>query len=309
MPMSRPSRLRRFLNTGLAAASLAVGGALLDASLPHAVQGAEEIRITTTGPLVVTISVNSLETLAETGEVTDELRLYARFMGDGLIEQLQTALSFKLPLDVVAVDNVAYSPLGRDGLFNLGKVIQATPGENGEKALRAAVINAAANADGEGWTIVDALREFPTQSIDIDLMDLLALRRELSLYFSYNQAANRAIQAQAQAEASAEADLNVADLPDLSQPGPYSFREDTITVTNPAIRQTADGLTVNYDFDSDVYVPLGLTEPAPIIIISHGFGDVKESFTYLAERALSSIRGRMDVRVEGRREKGNQSVD
>jgi predicted dienelactone hydrolase len=287
MPISRPSRLRRFLHTSLAAASLAVGGAFLDASLPHAAQGAEEIRITTTGPLVVTISVDSLETLAETGEVTDELKLYARFLGDGLLEQLQTGLSFKLPLDVVAVDNVAYSPLGRDGLFNLGKVVQATPGENGEKALRAAVINAAAKADGEGWTIVDALREFPTQSIEIDLKDLLALRRELSLYFSYNQAANRAIQTQAQAEASAEADLDVADLPDLSQPGPYTFRKDTITVTNPAVRQTADGLTVNYDFDSDVYVPLGLTEPAPIVIVSHGFGDVKESFTYLAEHLTS----------------------
>jgi predicted dienelactone hydrolase len=48
-----------------------------------------------------------------------------------------------------------------------------------------------------------------------------------------------------------------------------------------------DGLTVNYDFDSDVYVPLGLTEPAPIVIISHGCGDVKESFTFLAEHLVS----------------------
>ena len=287
MPTSRPSRLRRFLHTSLATAALAAGGALLEASQPRPSFSAEEIRITTTGPLAFTISVDSLATFAETGEVTDDLRLYARFMNDALLEQLQTGLTFQFPLDVVTVDNVAYSPLGRDVLFNLGKVVQATPGENGEVALRAAVINAAAKADGEGWTIVDALREFPTHSIDIDLKDLLALRRELSLYFSYNQAANRAIQAQAQAEASTEADLDVAALPDLSQPGPHSFRKTTVTVTNPAIRQTADGLTVNYDFDSDVYVPLGLTEPAPIVIISHGFGDVKESFTFLAEHLAS----------------------
>jgi predicted dienelactone hydrolase/ABC-type amino acid transport substrate-binding protein len=287
MPMSRPSRLRRFLHTSLAAAALAVGGAFLDASQPRPSYSAEEIRITTTGPLVVTISVDSLETFAETGEVTGDLKLASRFMNDYLLEQLQTALTFNMPLDVVTVGNVAYSPLGRDALFNLGKVVQSTPGENGAVALRAAVINAAAQADGEGWTIVDALREFPTRSIDIDLKDLLALRRELSLYFSYNQAANRAIQAQAQATASTEADLDVASLPDLSQPGPYSFRKTTVTVTNPAIRQTADGLTVNYDFASDVYVPEGLSAPAPIVIISHGFGDVKESFTYLAEHLVS----------------------
>jgi hypothetical protein len=68
--MSRPSR---FLHTSLAAAALAVGGTFLDASQPRPSYSAEQIRITTTGPLVVTISVDSLETLAETGEVTDEL--------------------------------------------------------------------------------------------------------------------------------------------------------------------------------------------------------------------------------------------
>ena len=285
--MLLPCRFRRFLQTSLATASLAAGGAFLDASLPNAAHGAEEIRITTTGPLVVTISVDSLETFAETGEATEDLELYARFMNDYLLEQLQTGLTFQFPLDVVTVDNVAYSPLGRDMLFNLGKVVQSTPGINGATALRAAVINAAAKANGESWTIIDALREFPTQSIDIDLKDLLALQRELSLYFSYNQAAAQAIRAQAEAEASTETDLNVAALPDLSQPGPYTFRKTSITVTNPAVRQTADGLTVNYDFDSDVYVPIDLTEPAPIIIVSHGFGDVKESFTFLAEHLAS----------------------
>ncbi len=164
---------------------------------------------------------------------------------------------------------------------------QATAGQNGQIALRAAVINAAANADPEGWTVIDALRAFPAQSIHIDLMDLLALRRELALYFSYNQAANAAIQAQATAEALTQTDLNVAGLPDLSQPGPYAFQKDTVTVTNPATRQTAEGLTVNYDFDSDIYIPTGLTEPASIVIISHGFGDVKESFTFLAEHLAS----------------------
>jgi hypothetical protein len=177
MPMSLPCRLHRFLQTSLAAAALTVGGMLLDASQPRPGYSAEQIRITAAGPLVFTVSVDVLETFAETGEIISDLALYARFLDDGLLEQLQTGLSFKLPLNVVNVDNVAYSPPGRDPLFNLGNVIQAPPAENGAKALRAAVINAAANADEEGWTIVDALREFPTQSIDIDLQDLLALRR------------------------------------------------------------------------------------------------------------------------------------
>lgn len=279
--------IRHFLQTSLVTACLTAGGIVLDASLPRPSHSAEEVRITLAGPLVVTVSVDSLDTFAETGEVTGDLELYARFLDEALLEHVRTALTFPIPLDVVMVDNLAYSPLGRDALFNFGKVLQSTPGENGQIALRAAVINAAANADGEGWTIVDALQAFPTESIDINLKGLLALRRELSLYFSYNQAAIAAIQAAAEAEASTEANLDGAALPDLSQPGPYSFRKTTLTVTNPAIRQTTAGLTVNYDFDSDVYIPEGLTEPAPIIIISHGFGDVKESFGFLAEHLVS----------------------
>jgi predicted dienelactone hydrolase/ABC-type amino acid transport substrate-binding protein len=281
------TRFRHFLQTSLATACLTVGGLLAEGILPRPSYSAEEIRITVTGPLVVTVSVDSLETFAATGEVTGGLALLAGFLDDNLLAQAQAGLTFPIPLDVVTVDNIAYSPLGRDFLFNFGKVVQSTPGENGQIALRAAAINAAANADGEGWTILDTLRAFPTESIDINLPGLLALRRELSLYFSYNRAAIAAIQAEAEAEASTQTNLDVASLPDLSQPGPYFFRTTTLTVTNPAIRQTTQGLSVNYDFDSDVYIPEGLTEPAPIIIISHGFGDVKESFGFLAEHLAS----------------------
>ncbi|MGF1497467.1 MAG: alpha/beta hydrolase [Elainellaceae cyanobacterium] len=281
------ARLRRFCQTSLMAACLAWGSALLDVCQPRPGHSAEEIRVTATGPFVFTVSIDSLEAFAATGEVPRDLRLYARFLNDDLLAQLRTGLQYQLPLDVVSVDNLAYSPLGRDALFNLGKVVQATSGINGQTALRAAVINAAAEAEGEGWTILDALRAFPTRSIDISLANLLALQRELSVYFSYNQAAIAAIQANAAAEASTQTNLEVAALPDLSQPGPYPFRKTTLTVTNPAIRQTAAGLSVNYDFDSDLYIPDGLTEPAPIVIVSHGFGDVKESFTFLAEHLAS----------------------
>jgi predicted dienelactone hydrolase len=278
---------RRFLPTSLATACLTLGGIVAEVCLPRPSQSAEEIRVTITGPIVITISVDSLETFAETGEIAPDLRLYSRFLNDSLLGQVQTGLSYRFPFDVTAVDNLAYSPLGRDALFNFGKVIQSTPGQNGLTALRAAAINAAANADEDGWTAIDVLRAFPTESIDINLRGLLALRKELLLYFDYNQAAIAAIQRQAEIEASQQVELDVAALPDLSQPGPFSFKKDTFTVTNPALRQTAEGLSVNYDFDSDIYIPDNLTEPAPIIIISHGFGDVKESFTFLAEHLAS----------------------
>lgn len=285
--MFKLSPLRRFLSLSLTVVSAIIGGALVESFQARSAHSAEEIRINVTGPLVLSISVDDLETLAATGEIPPSMRLYRSVLNESLVRQMQMALTFPLPLDVATVDNLAYSPLGRDVLFNLGKAVQTSADQNGQTALRAAVINAAANADAEGWTVIDVLRAFPAQSIHIDLADLITLRRELALYFSYNQAANAAIHTQAAAEAETQTNLDLATLPDLSQPGPYVFQKSTITVTNPATRQTAEGLTVNYDFDSDIYLPTDLTEPAPIVIISHGFGDVKESFTFLAEHLTS----------------------
>ncbi len=275
-------RLRRFLQTCLSAAALASTGVIADLLTPSAVQSAETIRILATGPLLFDLSIADLETFAQTGEATGSFANYARFMNDETLALLREGLNRKIPLDVVTVDNLAYSPLGRDTLFNIGKVVQVYRGVNGQKGLRAAVIGAAANADEDGWTIVDVLKEFPTDTIEIELSDLLQLRRELSIYWSYNDAVVRAVKTQASAEAEAEG-LNTVGLPDLSQRGPFRFTRSTVTVENPATRQTQEGLSVNYEFDVDVYVPSGLTEPAPVVIISHGFGDVKESFTFLAE--------------------------
>jgi predicted dienelactone hydrolase len=249
-------------------------------------EAAEEIKIRATGPLIFTLSIDSLETFAETGEITGDFKLYARFLDDTTLDYLRQMLQFKLPLDVVTVSNLSYSPLGRDALTNVGKVIESTPGVNGFHGLRAAVINAAAKADPDGWTLIDMMREFPTDTIDVSVRGLLDLRQKLAVYLSYNRAAVQAILDQAAAEA-ANQTVNVASLPDLSQPGPYSFVEDTITVTNPALRQTGEGLTVNYDFDVDVYVPQGLSAPAPVVVVSHGFGAVKEDFLFLNQHLAS----------------------
>ena len=280
-------RLRYRLRTSFVAICAVATSIVFEVSYPHPGYGAEEIRLLVTGPFVFTLAVDDLETFAETGEVTGDLKRYVPLLDEGLLALLREGLTLKIPFDVVTVDHLAYSPLGRDALFNLGKVLQVHPGINGQKGLRAAFIGAAANADAEGWTLLEALRAFPTPSIDVELRDLLSLRRELTVYFSYNQTTIAAIQAQAATEASAQSDIDVAGLPDLSQSGPFSFQKRTITVENPAIRQTTAGLSVNYDFDADLYVPIGLTTPAPIVIISHGFGDVKESFTFLAEHLAS----------------------
>jgi predicted dienelactone hydrolase len=280
------NRFARIVAGTLASAvGLAGVGMGMSGVMPQGVEAAEEIRIRATGPFIFTLSIDALETFAETGEITDEFKLYAGFLDDTTLASLRQLLQFQFLLDVVTVSNLSYSPLGRDALTNVGKVIESTPGVNGFKGLRAAVIGAAAKAGPEGWTLIDMMREFPTDSIDVSVQGLMDLQRELSIYLGYNRAAVQAIRDQAAAEAATQGNLGA--LPDLSQPGPYSFLQETITVTNPALRQTGEGLTVNYDFDVDVYLPQGGTGPAPVVIVSHGFGAVKEDFIFLNQHLAS----------------------
>lgn len=251
------------------------------ATLASPAKAAEEIRLIMGGPgLVFDFSIDDLATFAETGEPTDEIRLFARFLDGGTL----SLLNRPIPLDVVQTDNLLYSTLGRDLLQNFGKVVRVHPDVNGYYGLRGAMIGAAAQAGPEGWTILDVLRQFPSESIDVRLQDLLALRRTLSVYFSYNRAVVAAIQGQSAAEAESQTPQAFSD---LAQPGPYGFEQTTLTLNHSALRQTTQGIQVNYDFTVKAYLPQGLSQPAPVVIVSHGFGDVPESFTFIAEHLAS----------------------
>lgn len=252
---------------------------------PAPAYGAEDIKLIIGGPgLILTVSVDSLETFTETGEIPRDLRLFSRFISDEALELARQNLRRPIAMTVQQVDNLGYSTLGEDILHNVGKVVQLEPGINGFSALRGAVINAAAQAGPDGWTALDVLRQFPSQSIDIQVKDLLELGKTLDVYFRYNRAALAAIQTRAQAEEQTTVDIRFDD---LTQPGAYAFERQALTLTNSAVRQTNQGIQTRYTFSVDAYVPQSLTAPAPVVIISHGFGDVKDSFSFIAEHLAS----------------------
>ena len=178
--------LPRWLQTSLAAACAAATSIVPDASQPRPSHSAEAIRILATGPLVFTLSVDDLETFAKTDEITGDLKRYAPFLDKALLAQLRAGLTFKFSFDVVSVGKLAYSPLGRDVLFNLGKVLQVHPGINGPRGLRAAVIGAAASADAEGWTLIDGfvgdgILSYTTVLLEGKAIDAFALLPEFPL--------------------------------------------------------------------------------------------------------------------------------
>ena len=113
---------------GLSATALLLSlGVLVDVVLPKPAAAAEELRLTLGGPFVFSVSVDSLETFAETGEINEDLRLLTRFLGEDTLNQIRQSLQAPIPYSVTQIDNILYSNLGRDALQNLGKIIQQNP--------------------------------------------------------------------------------------------------------------------------------------------------------------------------------------
>ncbi len=147
-------------------------GILLGIGQIQPVKSAEEINIIY-GPLVLSLSIDSLETYAQTGKITRELEFYTQFLDQKSLARFRTFLSLRFNLTQVQVYRLTHLDIGEALLKELGKLIKTHPQRNGFYAIRAGLGKAAANP--EGWTIIDMMRQFPTSSIQIDAQDFLKL--------------------------------------------------------------------------------------------------------------------------------------
>ncbi|WP_197985646.1 alpha/beta hydrolase [Leptolyngbya sp. Cla-17] len=256
------------------------------------------------------ISVKSLEDYAKTGEVDEDLAVYAQYAEPNVLQNLRSALVAKANLSSVTVAQFLYSPQGDAALKRLGQVIQPESRLSGAKAIRAALILAA--ADPEGLTLLNFLQKFPTRGIRIDVERSLQVVGELNRLISQSQNTTDAITRQALAEGSSDPPIDVERSRDLRQPGAFKFEKQTITLNDPnrtavislpgVIREPIpagsdpsarpeSNLLKGRTYPVDLYLPtLGRATPSnsvPVVVISHGLGSDRSSFVYLAQHLAS----------------------
>ena len=241
---------------------------------------ADEIVITF-GLFERSISTNSLELYAQQGRVSDDLAAYAQYAKPEQMARLRQLLVTPLQISPVAVSQFLYTTQAEYLLERLGQVIQTEAGLSGSRAIRAALIKAA--ADKNGLTLLSFLRLFPTRSIRIDLARSLQIADELSQIVEQNNKAIAAVAAQSASEAG-ESQLNLSQLQDLRLPGAFfTWRKETLTLNDTSRNRV---------FEADVYLPVASIlqprqTPAPVIVISHGVGSDRTSFIYLAQQLAS----------------------
>ncbi|MEM8807147.1 MAG: alpha/beta fold hydrolase [Cyanobacteria bacterium P01_G01_bin.38] len=283
MPYTARTRGFRFL-------AIALGASLVHAVL-IALPGVSAERVYANyGPIGRYITVESLATYAETGELTEELEGYSRYLTPEQLDQLRNGLLVSADLDVVAVSQFLYTPQGEAILAGLGEVVQTAGRQNGALAIRGAVIVAAADPDG-GLNVLNVLKHFATPGVRVDLGRFARVARAAIAEINQTREATAQIREQfTQSVTGPIGERSLTSQSTLASAGPARWDKQ---VFNQALLPT------------DLYLPEG--QNLPLVVISHGVGGNRATLAYLAEHLASH--GFAVVVVEHRGSSESQLTD
>lgn len=275
-------RLRPWRRWPYGLMSLATAGLCLIAMPSRA---AERL-IISYGALERTIPIADIEAFVATGQLTAQLQAYNRHFNIPQAQLDQARQVLTTPAEMlrpVGIAQFLYTQQGERLLQELTRVVR-TPARVGDfSALRAAIILGAVRAEG-GVTLLDVLRAYPLEAIRIDLAEGFAIASEINrAIFQSSQAVNL-VQRLSHQEAEV-APLTPAEMEALRQ-----LLQDSRPYGVNVISRNLPGLAN----PANLYLPQlqpGQSAPPqgfPLILISHGLGSNRHSYTYLANYLASA---------------------
>ncbi|MGB3508530.1 MAG: alpha/beta hydrolase [Microcoleaceae cyanobacterium] len=118
------------------------------------------------GPIQASIKVKDLEIFAKTGETTKTI---SQALGISKVSPntVRGLMTLELGADVTNLAKVLYSKLGQNITEGITEVIQTRHNYESDKALRSAIILAA--ADDNKISVLEVLEKYPTDEMHIDV--------------------------------------------------------------------------------------------------------------------------------------------
>jgi predicted dienelactone hydrolase len=227
---------------------------------------AAERLVVSYGPLQRSVPVSAVRTFIQAGEVTPEIRAYATLLNSQELTDLRSSLQGGVKLGVVPVDNFLRSSLGNSLLQEIGQIIRIGPNLTGEKAVSAALVLSASKNDGVN--LVNFLENFPNSEVFVDGLKLQGTVAKVQNLVDEARKVGLADN-----QSPAPPFTAPPGLLDPTQKGPYSFQQFSLEQNQrPQI--------------TDVYLS-SAKGPRPLIIISHGLGENRTTYRYLAEHWAS----------------------
>ena len=233
--------------------------------------------------LEFSIDINDLETDLEipVEEINRNIVTNVNSVNPEPAQKWQSLLTQEIKLDRVMVSRLLNSFLGTRILQSLGEIIRVSPQQNGFYALRSAFILA---SDSSGtFTLLDVIRQFPAQTINIDAQVIFKLVDAFEQLKTETQKEIAAIKEQAAIASQNKSVRDFKQQPDINiqNPGSFTWHQENLTLYDQKRdRSLAVALyRPQIDFDTKTKIPL--------VIISPGFSAEKEQFRYLAEHLAS----------------------
>ncbi|HLO51022.1 MAG TPA: alpha/beta hydrolase [Kamptonema sp.] len=118
------------------------------------------------GPIAQSVKISDLENFVKTGETSPTLATILRISKQSP-ETVRGLMSLEIGVNVVTIDRVLNSKQGESALIELGKTVRTRSRAESHKALRSAVVLAA--ADNNKLSLLEVLQKYPTSEIDVEV--------------------------------------------------------------------------------------------------------------------------------------------
>lgn len=236
--------------------------------------GAEEV-IITYGFFERTIAVEDLTAFAQGQGLSDQLENYAEVLqlSEEDLTGFQDILTERVDLSEIAIAQFLYTTQGESLLANIGEILQTPARQSGFLAIRSSLILSAAD-DENGLTLLNFLRKFPTPGIRVDIAGGLGIASTITETVSQAEQAIDLVDRIAQIELQRTDDPLIAARLLLNSAPPYAITSRPLNL-------------LQRDVEGTLYLPraVGIPLPGtvPVIVISHGLGDGRASYDYLAD--------------------------
>lgn len=234
------------------------------------------------------ISTKDLELFVNQGKITQDFAFYTNRLKPEQLARMKDFLNTKFQISPTVVSQFTYSPIGENMLQRFGELLQTQKRINGFYALRSALIISAASPDG--LTLINILKKYPSPSIRLNLSETLQIMEQLSELLNQRDIVVSQIQKIANQEITNIPQIDFSKKLDIRQPGNFNSVKVTFNLHDKS-RDGQSKTVLERKYDVDVYLPQPKSaitpQPYPVIVISHGLAEDRNSFVYLAQHLAS----------------------
>ncbi|MDB9374160.1 alpha/beta hydrolase [Nodularia sphaerocarpa] len=219
------------------------------------------------GPFQQSLAIADLEKFAKTGKLPEKLQIYGFVLTPQVGELLNRTLQVDPGLGDKFLDELVRSPQGKQLISSLRTAIPDSTIEGLQSALYLSLRQV------NGLSAIGFLRAYPQQNITVDATQAL----QIALEFNANNLQSQALGVLLERELLVKNNTAFQPSFDPAATGKNTVQQQTLTLQD---RKRNRRIPV------DIYWSQSQT-PAPLVVISHGFGANRQFFSYLARHLAS----------------------